>query len=78
MAARTTSTDKLREACMLARTPAEFARVLDQPGKWVRDILRKQGTYVSKGAPFDDAAKAALFDACMARIAKRTVAEAGK
>lgn len=74
----TAKTDDTRDAFMLAPTPAAAAKVLGVPGKWLRDILRKQGVYVSQGMPFDDAAKAALYDAAQARIAKRTVSEPSK
>ena len=72
------STNPERDAFMLARTPAEAARVINQPGKWVRDTLRKQGVYVSRGHAFDDAAKSALYDACKGKLAKRTVSEPSK
>jgi len=67
------NTDPQRDAFMLAQTPAQAARVLGVPGKWLRDILRKQGTYVSRGDAFTDEVKAALYDAAHARIAARTV-----
>jgi hypothetical protein len=67
------TTDKTRDAFLAAGTPAEGARVLGVSGKWLRDILR--GTlhvHVSRGGAYDDATRAALYDAATARIAKRT------
>lgn len=55
-------TDALHDAFMASVRPADAARVINAPGKALRDVLRKQGTYVSKGAAFDDNAKSALWD----------------
>lgn len=42
-------TDAVRDACMNAATPAAFARVIEKPGKSLRDVLRSRfGVYVSK------------------------------
>lgn len=68
--------DALREAFILAPTPAAGARIIGQPGKWVRDILRGMGTYVggshgADNAVYDETVRAALYDACRARLNKR-------
>lgn len=55
--------DKIRDACMAATTPAAFARAIGREGRPVRNVLRgKLGVYVSKGDPFDDATRSALYD----------------
>jgi hypothetical protein len=67
------NTDETREAFLAAGTPAQGARVLDVPGKWLRDILRNTlHVHVSRGGVYDDATRNALYDAAFARIAKRT------
>lgn len=64
--------DKVRATALATTRPSEFARAVGIDGKQVRDVLRhKVGVYVSRGAAFDDKAKAALFDALQGRIVKR-------
>jgi hypothetical protein len=62
MAAKTNETDATRDACMAAKTPAEFARAIGKDGRSVRNTLRSRfGVYVSRGGTFDDTLKAALY-----------------
>ena len=50
------------DIAMEATTPAEFARALGVNGLKVRNYLRSQGVYVSRGGQFDRSVKQMLID----------------
>lgn len=61
----------LKQTAYASTTPAQFSRVMGVDGKRVRDALRKQGIYVSKGSAFDTKAKDIAFAFANAVIARR-------